>query len=185
MIGLGVSVQPQRGSTIADFGRTIEQAVEDAERTYYRLVIVVGPPASGKTRALSALHNKQGWPILNLNLALSESLLDLTVKQRALRVASAVVGLSNEQSAASLLIDNIEMLFHPDLQQDPLRLFQSLARNRVVVVSWPGAYLERALTYAEPGHPEYRRYADPEALIIATTGHHPDNESTVQQENLA
>lgn len=140
---------------------------------------------SGKTQALWALSTKLGWPVLNLNLALSERLLDLTVKQRALRVASAVDDLLNERPATPILIDRIEMLFHPDLKQDPLRLFQGLSRNRILVVSWPGTYLERVLTYAEPEHPEYRRYHAPEALIITTVGLRGDKLSTAQQENTA
>lgn len=140
---------------------------------------------SGKTQALWALSTKLGWPILNLNLALSERLLDLTVKQRALRVASAADDLLNERPATPILIDRIEMLFHPDLKQDPLRLFQGLSRNRILVVSWPGTYLERVLTYAEPEHPEYRRYHAPEALIITTVGLRGDKLSTAQQENTA
>ena len=140
---------------------------------------------SGKTQALWALSTKLGWPILNLNLALSERLLDLTVKQRALRVASAADDLLNERPATPILIDRIEMLFHPDLKQDPLRLFQVLSRNRILVVSWPGTYLERVLTYAEPEHPEYRRYHAPEALIITTVGLRGDKLSTAQQENTA
>jgi hypothetical protein len=66
------------------------------------------------------------------------------------------------------MLDNIEMLFHPDLHQDPLRLLQSLSRNRTIIAAWRGRCSERALIYAAPEHPEYRRFDDPDALLIVT-----------------
>ena len=53
--------------------------------------------------------------------------------------------------------NNIELLFATELAQDPLKLLQSLSRNRTIVAAWPGNFDGAALTYAEPGHPEARR----------------------------
>jgi hypothetical protein len=64
-------------------------------------------------------------------------------KQRALRVARIVDDIVQEQAADTVLLDNIEMLFHPDLKQDPLRLLQSLSRNRTIVATWRGAQAAR------------------------------------------
>lgn len=150
----------------SDIPRQIADQVDKATQLYHRLVIVVGPPRSGKTSALRTLHERHGWPLINLNLALSEKLLDLTVRQRALRVADIVADIADEGHQATVMLDNIEMLFHPDLHQDPLRLLQSLSRNRTVIATWRGAHLKRSLTYAAPEHPEYRRFDDPEALLV-------------------
>ncbi len=147
----------------------IAEHVEKAAQLYHRLVIVVGPSGSSKTTALRNLHDKFGWPIINVNLALSERLLELTTKQRALRVARLVDNIVQEHASTTVLLDNIEMLFHPDLKQDPLRLLQSLARHRTIVATWQGAQIGSSLTYAVPEHPEYRRFEDPEALIVLTT----------------
>ncbi|MBL8624110.1 MAG: hypothetical protein JNK64_22565 [Myxococcales bacterium] len=48
----------------------IAESVEKARQLYHRLVIVVGPPRSGKTTALRALQHERGWPLVNINLAL-------------------------------------------------------------------------------------------------------------------
>lgn len=145
----------------------IAEQVERAVRLYHRLVILVGPLGAGKTAALRELHAERGWPLINLNLALSEKLLELTVRQRKLRVARLADDVIREHDAPVVMFDNLEMLFHPDLKQDPLRLLQSLARNRTIVATWRGAHSGRSLTYAVPEHPEYRRFEDPQALIVS------------------
>ena len=140
--------------------------ISEAKDRYHRLVIVAGPPRSGKTSALRALHDEHGWPLVNVNLALSEKLLELTAKQRALRVAWIVDDIVQDQASDTVLLDNIEMLFHPELKQDPLRLLQSLSRNRTIVATWRGTQLGSSLTYAAPDHPEFRRFDEPQALIV-------------------
>ncbi|NCC27526.1 MAG: BREX-3 system P-loop-containing protein BrxF [Gammaproteobacteria bacterium] len=146
----------------------IERQVKQAPQLYHRLILVVGHHRAGKTTALRDLATTHGWPIVNLNLVLAERLLDLTARQRTLRVARILDDILAEQAGDVVLLDNIEMLFHPDLQQDPLRLLQSLSRNRTLVATWRGVYNGRSLLYASPDHPEYRRLDDPQALIVST-----------------
>lgn len=145
----------------------IREQVESASQLYHRLVIVVGPPRSGKTTALRELHDAHGWPLVNVNLDLSRRLLEVASKQRSLRAARLVDDILLEQPGETVLLDNIEMLFHPDLKQDPLRLLQSLSRNRTLVVTWRGRQLGSSLTYAAPDHPEFRRIEEPQALIVS------------------
>ena len=66
-----------------------------------------------------------------------------------------------------ILLDNIEILFDVALKQDPLRLLQGLSRNKTIIASWNGSIDKDSLTYAVPGHPEYRRYSSRD-LLIAT-----------------
>src|SRR4030095_7365689 len=49
---------------------------------YHRLVLVVGPAGSGKTTALRGLCNAEGLPYVNLNVALSQRLLEHASKGR-------------------------------------------------------------------------------------------------------
>ena len=144
----------------------VEQALPGLQDTYYKLVLAVGPARTGKTAALIDLATRHGWPRVNVNLRLSELLLELTHRQRAARVAGILDDIIREADSEVVLLDNIELLFADELAQDPLRLLQSLSRNRAIVAAWPGNFDGTSLTYAEPGHPEVRRYQTPQAVIV-------------------
>jgi hypothetical protein len=163
----------------------IAEQIKRAKELYNRLVIVVGPPRSGKTTALRDLHDGRGWALLNLNLSLAEQLLDLTAKQRALRVARIVDDMIRIHAGDTVLLDNIELLFHPELKQDPLRLLQSLSRNRTIVATWRGTHVGSTLTYATPDHPEYRRFDKPQALIVSIGNIPSTSGAAAAQEHLA
>ena len=136
---------------------------------YYRLVLLVGKTGSGKTGVLREVAKEFGTFVINVNLALSGELLELTAKQRSLRLP-VILGQIAYKAQAPVVLDNLEILFDKDLQQDPLRLLQSISRNRSVVASWNGIMNSGRLLYAETGHPEYRSYDAVDALIVGMDG---------------
>lgn len=155
-----------------------------------KLVLAVGPSGSGKTAALRALRSRTGAPLLNVGLELSRRMLELTARQRKLRLAGLLEEVvadalaAGEPSASGpapgwVLLDNIEIVFEPSFEQDPIRLLQGLSRHRVVVAAWPGAVAEGWLSYAEPGHPEHRPYlvADymPESMVVSVAARAPES----------
>lgn len=141
--------------------------IEEAADLYHRLVLLVGPPRSGKTPLARKLASTKGWPFINVNLALSERLLDLTRKQRAIHLPRHFEELVREQASEVVVLDNIELLFAAELELDPLRLLGGLSRHRTVVATWAGHYEKSILTYAQPGHPEARSDRNPDALILS------------------
>ena len=147
----------------------IKQCLHSAEGLYHRLVLLVGSAGSGKTDLLRCLAGEFNTPVFNLNLALSAELLELTSKQRALKLP-AILGQIVEQALPPVILDNLEILFDRDLKQDPLRLLRGIARNRLVVASWNGRSTDGKLLYAEPGHPEYRAYDATDVLIVGRDG---------------
>jgi hypothetical protein len=144
----------------------LEQLLPDITHQYHRLALIVGPVGSGKTSLLKELCRRQDIPYLNVNLALSQRLLDLTNKERPLRVRRLLEDVISGHSDDVIALDNIELLFDPALHQDPLACLQALSRNKTLIVAWGGTYEDNTLTYAEPGHPEYRRYERPEGVFI-------------------
>ena len=155
-----------------DLARTIAEQVELAASSFYRLVVVAGLPGSGKTRAFKQHQETKGWSLLNLNKVLSERLLDLTSKQRRLRTADIIRGLIEEQGSQTVtMLDNISLLFHPTLQQEPMLALQRASRNHTVIAAWQGEVVAGKLIYGSPEHPEYRRLDVMDIQIVTTNGH--------------
>ena len=154
------------------------QKIEEAQPLYHRLILLVGPSGCGKTRILQAVSASTAAPLLNVNLELSRRMLELTQRQRALQVSRILGEIIDEATGEVVLLDNLEILFDVHLKQDPLRLLQGLSRNKTLVAAWNGAIVDGHLTYAIPGHPEYRRYPLRDLIIVNASGHTPQMSRT-------
>jgi len=145
--------------------------IQDATQLYYQLIFVVGASGSGKTQVLRAVHERTGTPVINVNLELSKAMLELSERQRTLQLPKLLSDLFDQSKRDIILLDNIEILFNVSLKQDPLRLLQGLSRNKTIVASYSGTIDGEYLVYAEPDHPEYKRYPTRDLLIECTTAH--------------
>ncbi len=143
--------------------RKIKQAVE----LYHRLVVIAAPAGAGKTTALLDVRDRTGAPLVNVNLELSRRMLELTERQRALRLPLILREIVDGHNNELVLLENVELIFDDGLKQDPLRLLQGLSRNKTVVVAWNGAIVEGLLTYASPAHAEYRSYPVRDFLVVS------------------
>ncbi|HBT46724.1 MAG TPA: BREX-3 system P-loop-containing protein BrxF [Peptococcaceae bacterium] len=133
-------------------------AIDQVAASYYRLALVVAPFGAGKTAALKEVARQRGYPCINVSLELSRAMLELTQVQRCLYASRLLEEIAARAGGSCILLDNLELLFEPSLKQDPLRLLKQLSRHRTVVTAWDGIVKDGHLIYAEPGHPEYRRY---------------------------
>jgi len=106
--------------------------------------------------------------VVNVNLELSQRMLELTRAQRSRQVERLLKDLLAAKSGDPIVLDNLELLFDTSLEVEPLRLLQAVSRNRTVVASWNGQFFDgQTLTYAEPGHPEFHQFKQPEAVVVA------------------
>ena len=144
----------------------LEQAIEQAASQYYRLVVLAGAPASGKTAALQSVAKKLGCPLVNVNLELSKRMLELTRTQRSRQVERLLREVVAAAPGDMVLLDNLEILFDTTLEVEPLRMLQVSSRNRTVVASWNGSFRDGTLAYAEPGHPEFVQFKQTDAVVI-------------------
>ena len=147
----------------------VSRSLKATEDLYYSLVLIVGKCGTGKTSVIQNLAKLHNAEPININLCLSKELLELTEKQRQLRLFE-ILSQTVNSSGNKVFLDNIEILFDVELKQDPLRLLQGLSRNLTVVSSWNGTFENGRLTYAEPGHPEYRNYEITDTLIVSMSG---------------
>ena len=144
----------------------ILQKIDEVQGLYYRLILVRDDATDDGMSSLQKVSRQTAFPIVNVNLGLSRSLLELTKRQRTLRASALMNQIISDVDGETVLLDNIQILFEPSLRQDPLRLLQGLARNKTIVVAWPGEVDDEQLTYAEQGHPEYRRYQTRDVVLI-------------------
>ncbi|MFR9014305.1 MAG: BREX-3 system P-loop-containing protein BrxF [Desulfovibrio piger] len=143
----------------------VKNSLHSAESLYYRLVLLVGQSGTSKSKTLYKIAHELGIPVINANMIISGLLLELTSKQRALRLPSILNEICSNSNSL-VILDNTEILFDSSLKQDPLRLLQSISRNRILLSSWNGRFLKNKLLYAEVGHHEFRSYENADALII-------------------
>jgi hypothetical protein len=94
-------VMPEGTSAANSLTFQIQDVLPSTRDAYYKLILAVGPPRIGKTAALSELAARHDWPRLNVNLRLSERLLDLTHRQRAVRVAGILDDIVRETASTS------------------------------------------------------------------------------------
>ena len=129
--------------------------IQAASTWYYRLVWVVGSAGSGKSGLLKALAADVSAPFINVSLTVAEALLPLPRAERVGEVGQQLETLVAAGEADVVVLDNIEVLFLPELRVDVLARLRQLARNRTLVVAWPGRWSAGTLSYAEPEHPEH------------------------------
>lgn len=160
-------LHPDPHTRAAGFAEEVLAKIPDVRPLRHRLVLVVGGRDSGKTLCLREIGERTDTSELaNVGIELSRRLLDLTERERPLRVEELLRKIVAGTSDPALL-DNLEVLFEPGLQVDPLALLQSLSRDQTVVAAWPGTVSAGQLHYAEPGLPEHRRYPVAQLAIVA------------------
>jgi hypothetical protein len=156
----------------------IKKLLPTVEELYNKLVLVVGESGSGKTAVLWDAAKEHGGKVINLNLDLSFELLELTEKQRVLRLPGLIAAII-EDVKPIVFLDNLEILFDKSLKQDPLKLLKGLSRNHLIVASWNGKYKKHKLIYANSDHPEYRVYDAEDTIIVSM-----DKATTINFENI-
>lgn len=137
----------------------LDRLVDEIGSLHSKLILLVGPPGSGKTALLAELADRRSLKVLNVGAALGKRLAAVPQRQRSLQTNVVMRELVEEYAGGDLLLlDKIELLFDRSLRLDPLDLVKRHAHARRVVAVWPGELLDDRLRYSEMGHPEYQDY---------------------------
>jgi ABC-type branched-subunit amino acid transport system ATPase component len=167
---------------MAETIQQILQSLKTAEGLYHRLVLLVGESGTGKSGVLRSVAEDLSTEVINVNLMVSAELLELTGKQRALRLPGILHKIADTMPS-TVVLDNLEILFDKHLDQDPLLLLEGISRNRSVVSSWNGRISGGKLIYAEMGHPEYRSYESVDAIIVSMDGVTTVDSADIERQN--
>ena len=137
----------------------LENLVDDITSLNSKLVLLIGPPRSGKSGLLAQLSERRDTPVLNVAATLGRQLLAIPSTRRHLQAADLLNDLGDQTARQGLLLlDNIELLFDRTLHLNPLDLLKRHAHAGRVVAVWPGELRENRLSYAATGHPEHQDY---------------------------
>lgn len=111
----------------------IEKKIALVESRRCKLVLIVGPPFTGKTKLLRDLNETkpERYTYINLNMELSALLEEVTEKERPYRVQGFLREIVSDQQGV-LLIDNTEILFDPELKLNPVKSLEELSRFHTV-----------------------------------------------------
>lgn len=137
----------------------LDRIVDDISSINTKLILLIGPPGSGKSNLLGQLAERRQASVLSVSSALGRELLTVPSNRRHLQAADLLNGLADGFVCQGLLLlDNMELLFDRTLQLSPLDLLRRQAHVRRVIAVWPGELREGRLSYAKTGHPEHQDY---------------------------
>lgn len=135
----------------------LERLIGEVGNLNSKLVLLVGPSRSGKTQLLRQLGAKLNIEPLNVGLELGRRLAATPNNKRGFSAGELLREIADkERTEDPLLLDNLELLFEPGLQINPLDLVRRLAHSKRVVAVWPGELRGDRLVYADMSHPEHR-----------------------------
>ncbi len=145
----------------------LERLIDEIGDINSKLILLVGPRRSGKTQLLRQLGAKLNIEPLNVGLELGRRLAATPINKRGFSTGELLREIADrERTKDPLLLDNLELLFEPGLQVDPLGLVRQLAHAKRVVAVWPGELRGDRLIYAAMGHPEHRDYHRSGVVIL-------------------
>lgn len=146
------------------------ELLQIVNRSYFKLIIIVGVIGSGKTQLLKEFTS-YGFANLNFGEEFSRRLINTPPQSRAADAEELAIDLIESQNSRKIAIDNTEVLFEQPLELNPLALLKRCSLNHVIIATWTGEVDETKLTYGIPGHPAHQifPYSKQDTFIIVPT----------------
>ena len=141
--------------------------VEDflASTPYFPCLLLVYPEIKRLQKAADELRESYAWPRVSIGGEMSQELLMVEPERRSRKAARWLEKGLRELRPGPVHCSDIDLLFEPALQLDPLALFRTASRATRLIVMWPGTYRNGVLAYAVPEHSHYRTWNDPQVTI--------------------
>ena len=127
-----------------------------AKENYNKLIILVNKDN----------FNKNNYRSINLNKDLTEKLLGYPIKKRATKVADLTQDIINKYNDNIIVVTGIEVLFTKHLNTSCIDLLKINSRNKILIVDWPGEYINNTLIYAKGHAEEYKYIVNNEFIVI-------------------
>jgi len=141
----------------------LNKIIDAAKLQRSQLIIICSP---NKEKFMKQNNNKYCVRNVNISLELSKELMDIPKTKRSNRVRRCLAEILHKFNSDVLWIERMQLLFHPELEFDPIQFFQNVSRNKTIILSWDGEYKNNKLIYSKPGHQEYRVFSEIDAQIF-------------------
>jgi hypothetical protein len=123
---------------------------------YHPCCLIICPDVRRLAYAAEQIQYWYSWPTLSVGVSLSTALLRILPSLRPAEAVDVFTTAVRRHGAGPLVCSDIDLLFEPTLQLDPLRLLRDASRQVKLVVFWAGMVTNGRLSYAAPEHGHYR-----------------------------
>ena len=103
-----------------------------------KLLILIGGPGSGKSKLIRELTFQDGWKICDR----------ADRPEKAISLISTAI---HRLNARVVMIDNVEFLFAPILNLNPVQMLKDLSKECPIIVSWRGSLEGNTLYFEHNG----------------------------------
>lgn len=140
--------------------KRVLETVKAVSQDRHKLVILLGVFGSGKTKILKRIEAESDAVYVNLNLELSERFLQMPASKvgDGITAPALIDSICDQfsQGGKTLLIDNVELLFSPELSKiNPVDTFKRMSRERPVVLALPAVRQGNHAIYSTPNSADY------------------------------
>ncbi len=129
-----------------------------------QLTVAVSHSISDLQRA--TIVSEYQVPSFSLNKELSQLLIGKPKANSSREILDWISSKTREIEKEPLLLTDIDILFEPSFELEPLAIFRQTSKNKKLLVLWPGNFSNNNLSYASLDHAHYRNWANPGVEII-------------------
>ena len=132
-----------------------------------KLLIITGGPGSGKSKLIRELTFQDGWKLCEAKDLFDDEFLEVPRADRPEKAISLISAAIHRLNARVVMIDNVEFLFAPILNLDPIEMLKQLSRECPIIVSWRGHLDGNTLYFEHHGDAKYAKFTidDPNHVI--------------------
>lgn len=132
-----------------------------------KLLILIGGPGSGKSKIVRDLTYQDGWKFCEARDLFDDEFLEIPRADRPEKAVSLLSAALRRLNARVVMIDNVEFLFAPILNLNPVEMLKELSRECPIIVSWRGSMDGNTLYFEHNGDPKYAKFTvnDPKHVI--------------------
>ena len=128
------------------------------------LTLVVDPDIQTLTQFQAGLSRE--WKAISIGKELSSYLISQEVTDYPQTIHKWLDGYLRGKAPGPVICIDIDILFYPTFNLDPLTLFRQISRHTRLILLWPGTYKDGVLSYAVPEHQHYRFWKNLEGIEI-------------------